>query len=56
MSNVPYYFHDSIKGYQLGHEYVVDGMMKHELWDVYNDIGMGVCADLCVDNHNISRE
>ena len=44
------------QGYRLGHGEVVDGMMKDGLWDVYNDYGMGVCAELCADQHGISRE
>lgn len=31
-------------------------MLKDGLWDVYNDFGMGVCAELCADQHNITRE
>jgi acetyl-CoA C-acetyltransferase len=56
MSNAPYYLPDARKGYRLGHGTLVDGLMKDGLWDVYNDFGMGVCAELCADNHIISRE
>lgn len=41
---------------RFGHGEVVDGMLKDGLWDVYNDYGMGMCAELCADNHSISRE
>lgn len=44
------------KGSRLGHETVIDGMLKDGLWDVYNDFGMGVCAELCADQYSISRE
>lgn len=44
------------KGSRLGHDSLVDGMLKDGLWDVYNDFGMGVCAEICADNHAISRE
>jgi acetyl-CoA acetyltransferase len=30
--------------------------MKDGLWDVYNDVAIGVCAEICADNHNITRE
>ena len=40
----------------MGHGEVVDGMMKDGLWDVYNDCGMGVCAEICAEQHCISRE
>lgn len=44
------------KGSRLGHDTIVDGMMKDGLWDVYNDFGMGVCAEICADQHKITRE
>ncbi|MCO5569090.1 hypothetical protein L7F22_022797 [Adiantum nelumboides] len=56
MSNAPYYLPKARQGYRLGHGEVVDGMMKDGLWDVYNDCGMGVCAELCAEQHAISRE
>ena len=31
-------------------------MLKDGLWDVYGDVGMGVCAELCAENHSITRE
>ena len=48
--------HNNRKGSRLGHDTVIDGMLKDGLWDVYNDFGMGVCAELCADQHNITRE
>ncbi|OVA01057.1 Thiolase [Macleaya cordata] len=56
MSNAPKYLAESRKGSRLGHDTVVDGMLKDGLWDVYNDFGMGVCAELCADQHSITRE
>ncbi|KAK7281490.1 hypothetical protein RIF29_09539 [Crotalaria pallida] len=50
MSNVPK------KGSRLGHDSLVDGMLKDGLWDVYKDVGMGVCVELCADNHAIPRD
>ena len=44
------------KGSRLGHDTLVDGMMKDGLWDVYNDCGMGSCAELCAEKHVITRE
>lgn len=46
----------SRKGSRLGHDSLVDGMLKDGLWDVYNDVGMGVCAELCAEHHSITRE
>lgn len=44
------------KGSRFGHDTLVDGMLKDGLWDVYNDCAMGNCAELCADNHSITRE
>lgn len=56
MSNAPKYLADARKGSRLGHDTIVDGMMKDGLWDVYNDFGMGVCAEICADQHSITRD
>jgi len=44
------------KGSRYGHDTVIDGMVKDGLWDVYNDFGMGACAELCADQHVITRD
>ncbi|KNA19190.1 hypothetical protein SOVF_063750 [Spinacia oleracea] len=56
MSNAPKYIADSRKGSRLGHDTIVDGMLKDGLWDVYNDCGMGVCAESCAEHHAVTRE
>ncbi|XP_071922289.1 acetyl-CoA acetyltransferase 1 isoform X4 [Coffea arabica] len=56
MSNAPKYLPQARLGSRIGHDTIVDGMLKDGLWDVYNDFGMGVCGELCADQHNISRE
>ncbi|KAL6999868.1 Acetyl-CoA acetyltransferase, cytosolic [Sarracenia purpurea var. burkii] len=56
MSNVPKYLAEARKGSRLGHDSLVDGMLKDGLWDVYNDYGMGVCAELCAEQHKVTRE
>lgn len=43
------------RGSRFGHDVLVDGMLKDGLWDVYNDFHMGMCAELCADQHSISR-
>ncbi|KAF1887166.1 hypothetical protein Lal_00040763 [Lupinus albus] len=55
MSNAPKYISQARKGSRLGHDTVIDGMLKDGLWDVYNDFGMGICAELCADQHAITR-
>ena len=44
------------KGSRYGHDTIVDGMVKDGLWDVYNDFGMGVCGEICADQHAVTRE
>ncbi|KAK9156354.1 hypothetical protein Sjap_003834 [Stephania japonica] len=56
MSNVPKYIAEARKGSRLGHDTLVDGMLKDGLWDVYNDFGMGVAAELCAEKHSITRD
>ncbi|KAJ4962709.1 hypothetical protein NE237_022648 [Protea cynaroides] len=56
MSNAPKYLSEARKGSRFGHDTIVDGMLKDGLWDVYNDFGMGVCAEICADQHKITRD
>lgn len=56
MSNVPHYLPGMRNGQKLGHEKVVDGMIKDGLWDVYNDYHMGNAAENTAREMNISRE
>ncbi|KAJ1415590.1 Thiolase-like [Sesbania bispinosa] len=56
MSSAPKYLAEARKGSRLGHDSLIDGMLKDGLWDVYKDVGMGVCAELCADNHSLTRE
>ncbi|WP_417939765.1 acetyl-CoA C-acyltransferase [Flavobacterium sp. RS13.1] len=55
MSNVPHYAHKR-KANKLGHETLVDGLLKDGLTDVYNDFHMGNAAELCAKEYNLSRE
>ncbi|PWZ06579.1 Acetyl-CoA acetyltransferase, cytosolic 1 [Zea mays] len=56
MSNAPKYIAEARKGSRFGHDTLVDAMLKDGLWDVYNDCAMGMCAELCADNHALTRE
>ncbi|XP_057529455.1 acetyl-CoA acetyltransferase 2-like [Amaranthus tricolor] len=56
MSNAPKYLALARTGSRLGHDTIIDGMLKDGLWDVYNDFGMGVCGEICANKYNISRE
>ncbi len=56
MSQVPFYAENVRSGFRMGHQKLVDGMIKDGLWDVYNDFHMGSAAELCVKEHQFSRE
>ncbi|XP_058003140.1 acetyl-CoA acetyltransferase 1-like isoform X3 [Hevea brasiliensis] len=56
ISNAPKYIAAARRGSGLGHHAIIDGMIKDGLWDVYNDFGMGVCAEICTDQYSITRE
>lgn len=55
MSMVPHY-HVARNATKLGDIKMYDGMIKDGLTDVYNRVHMGVCADKCATENNISRE
>ena len=40
ISNAPYYLSQARKGYRMGNNVVVDGMIKDGLWDPYGDTHM----------------
>lgn len=55
MSLIPHYVHLR-NGVKFGPATMVDGLQKDGLTDAYDNNAMGVCADLCANEHNISRE
>lgn len=55
MSLIPHYVHLR-NGVKFGPTTMVDGMQKDGLTDAYDNNAMGVCADLCATEYNISRE
>lgn len=55
MSMVPHYYNARVAT-KLGDVKMVDGMVKDGLTDVYNHVHMGVCADKCATEYNITRE
>jgi acetyl-CoA C-acetyltransferase len=56
MSNIPHYLQNSRTGTPLGHGKLIDGVIHDGLWDIYNDQHMGMCAEKCANDYNISRE
>lgn len=55
MSMVPHYMNARVAT-KLGNIKMIDGMVNDGLTDVYNQVHMGVCADKCATENNISRE
>jgi acetyl-CoA C-acetyltransferase len=55
MSNTPYYSKGLRTGTRMGNAELIDGMVHDGLWDVYNQVHMGLCAEDCAARHGISR-
>jgi acetyl-CoA C-acetyltransferase len=56
MTNAPYLLSKARNGYKLGNDEIIDSMIKDGLWDVYNNIHMGNCAEACAKDFNFTRE
>lgn len=56
MSNAPYLVPGARGGLRMGNATLIDSMINDGLWDVYNDVHMGSCADTCAREYGFSRE
>lgn len=56
MTNAPYLLPKARAGFRLGHGKMVDSIIHDGLWDAYNDIHMGNCAEICARDRNYTRE
>ncbi len=56
MSQAPYLLRKARTGYRLGNDTLYDHMIVDGLWDAYNDVHMGNCAEILAKEHKISRE
>lgn len=56
MSRVPYYLPRASQQPAFGEQKLVDGLVFDGLWDVYNQIHMGNCAENTAKKYEISRE
>lgn len=54
MSQSPYLVPKARAGYRLGHGNLIDSVIFDGLWDVYNDIHMGNCAEICARDRGYS--
>jgi acetyl-CoA C-acetyltransferase len=54
MSNAPYLISKRIN--RFGHQKMIDSMLHDGLWDVYNNIHMGSCAEMLSRDRNYTRK
>lgn len=55
MSQTPHYV-SGRNGTKFGNITMLDGITKDGLLDVYSNVTMGNCAEICAKEHNITRE
>ena len=56
MSNAPYFLMNARNGYRLGNGEIKDSIIVDGLWDAYNNIHMGSCAESCAKDFSFRRE
>jgi len=56
MTNSPYLLSKARDGYRMGNGELVDSMINDGLWDVYNQLHMGMAGELCSSECNFSRQ
>jgi acetyl-CoA C-acetyltransferase len=56
MSRAPYLLEKARNGYRMGNGELVDSMIRDGLWDVYNQVHMGLCGDRCAEKYGFTRE
>lgn len=55
MTNSPYVLPKARNGYRLGNGEIVDTVVYDGLWDKYNNIHMGSCAEKCAKDFHFTR-
>lgn len=56
MSGAPYLLLKARSGFRLGHQQAVDSLVHDGLWDPYNHLHMGSCAEQCAKKYGFTRE
>jgi acetyl-CoA C-acetyltransferase len=56
MSSVPFYSESTRWGAKYGNQQLIDGLAKDGLTDVYGNVPMGNCAELCAKDMKFTRE
>src|SRR6185436_13156681 len=54
MTNAPYLLQNAREGYRLGNGTIVDSMIHDGLWDVYEDIHMGITGEVVAEKYKVS--
>ena len=55
MTRAPFLLEKARAGYRMGDGTLVDAMLRDGLWDVYNNLHMGVCGDHCAARYGFTR-
>jgi len=56
MSRAPYLLEKARNGYRMGNGELVDSMIRDGLWDIYNNVHMGICGDRTAEKYGFTRE
>ena len=56
MTLAPYLLPKAREGFRIGNQQVIDSMVNDGLWDPYNNIHMGNCAEKCAAKYTFTRE
>lgn len=56
MTNSVYYLPKARWGYRMGNSDVIDGMINDGLTDAYDNYLMGVTAEFCAEEYNVTRQ
>jgi acetyl-CoA C-acetyltransferase len=56
MSAAPYLLPKARDGFRMGHQQVIDSLIHDGLWDPYNQLHMGSCAEQCARKFGFTRE
>ena len=56
MSNIPYYLDGARWGFNMGDRVIVDTMIHDGLWDIFNDMHMGMTGEIVAERFGITRE
>ena len=56
MNSAPYLLRQARFGYRLGDNKIVDHMVHDGLWDIFNDMHMGITAEIVAERFSVTRE